>query len=265
MALRTAIRVVGFLALTATVARAEMPSGAYTISVEGDSGLVLPSDDLVECSEGICIDASMETSTTGAISGAGVMNGESEGVAIDLSVVIGGQVSGSTAKPKVTMSVQVDGTAEYGGMEFLVRGSGRAKCGLDRLDPSQLQCKGPLKLCVYDGSKKLGCDSGPFFDTLIPLERVPFEIALDLATSEKNAITGTGEVSIDAMPALAYTAKGKYKPKSDTSSVKLAGVDRLAKTKIAVSKTVLAEGGASGGVLTFKIAGQKGKLTLPAP
>jgi hypothetical protein len=249
--------------LLAPVARAELPLGEYVIELGGDNGLARPYDFVDLCLEGLCLEGDLDTSTSGAISGDAAMSGDIEGVSLDLDVAITGQASGSTVKPKVGMSLDIDGVAEYGGYEFTVSGSGKAKCGLDLVVPGQLQCKGRLKLCLYDGADKLACESGPFEGPLA-FERVPFDVVLDLATDERNVVTGDAVVEIDAAPVFAYSVTGKYKESADTATLKLASGDPAVKTKVALKKVVLEAGAATAGTVTFKVAGQKGKATLPA-
>jgi hypothetical protein len=91
------------------------------------------------------------------------------------------------------------------------------------------------------------------------------DIHLELATSAKNGVTGDAEVLIDATPVFAYAAKGKYKPAADTTSLKLARLDPAARTKVTLKSVVLEAGTATSGLVTFKIAGQKGIAQLPVP
>lgn len=268
MGVRRGIWIVCFLGLLGSVARAEMPAGEYAVTVGGDAGLVLPSGDLETCEStpdgDLCITSSVDTDASGIVTGNAVLTLDGSGVSMDLNLLLDGQVGGSTVKPKTVLHFSAQGSATDGLLVLDILGSGKMKCGLDDTMPDQLFCKGRMKLCAYIDGDKLDCAGLPF-GTSVGFTRTPFDLQLDLATGEKNVVTGDAQVLIDAAPAFAYSAKGKYKPTTDATNLKLTSVDPEAKTKIALKQAVLEAGSASAGVVTFKIAGQKGKATLPTP
>ena len=254
-------------ALLASAARAEMPAGAYTISILGDNALVFPSGTIENQCESTpdglaCASSDVHTDASGAVSGTGTLTLTGGDVTLDLGLALEGQISGTTVKPKTVVGFTAEGDGSYQGIPLTVTGGGRLKCAIDPTVADQLFCKGRAKLCVYMSGEKLGCTGLPFA-TSFAFERTPFDISLDLATDPKNGVTGDAQVLINAAPAFDYTAKGKYKPKTDTTTLKLVGVDPAAKTKIALKSALLEGGGASSGTVVFKVAGMKGTATLP--
>jgi hypothetical protein len=265
----------------ASLAAAEPPAGGYSIAVGEADGLVLPSGAFPEtCVDGpdghVCLAGAYDSDATGALTGAAALTLDDPPFMLEAAFVLEGQMAGSTLAPKAVLELEGMGSASIPDpndpndpnlppLEFDVEGTGRMKCKLDLAAlEDRLLCKGKVRLCVFDGDGvKRGCEN---VRLLLPLEfeSVPFEIQLDLATSESGQVSGEGAVLIDAAPPLAYTAAGRHKPSSDVTNLKLTGSDPLLKTYVKLKKTVLAGGGASGGVVLFKVAGQKGRVALPA-
>src|SRR5262245_41296554 len=248
--------------LLASSASAETPAGAYAVDVSGDAGLAFPFGDaeLCETTQGgeVCLTSSVETDASGAVTGSAIMTVASADA--ELALTLDGQVSGTTAKPKTVLDFTAEGTA-FG---FDVEGHGRMKCVLDASEPAQQVCRGKAKVCAFEGGQRLGCERLPFA-TVLQLQRVPFVVALDLATAGNGAVSGDATVQIDVegVQPIAYAAKGKHKASADVSNLKLAGADPAQKTSLAFQQLGLAAGGATAGSVAFKIAGQKGKATLP--
>jgi hypothetical protein len=248
--------------LLASHAAAETPAGAYAIDVSGDAGLAFPFGvaELCEDTSGgeVCLSSDVETDASGVVTGAAIMTVEAAGA--ELALTLDGQILGTTAKPKTVLDFTAEGTA-YG---YEVEAEGRMRCALDATMPDQQLCRGKAKVCGFVGGVRVGCKRLPFA-TILQLERVPFVVALDLATAGNGAVSGdaTVQVDVEGAPPIAYGAKGKYKPSTDVSNLKLPSADPAQKTSLAFQGLELAAGGATAGSVAFKIAGQKGKATLP--
>ncbi len=251
----------------AAESRAELPGGAYSLALEGSAGLAFPSGDAEVCTPvdagEACVSSSVSTDPSGAVTGTGALAGDDGEVSISLSFALTGSVGGSIGKPKARFDFTLEGVFEEsgGGTQIEVTGEGKMACKLDRDFPNQLFCRARTRLCGSLGGETI-CDRLSI-PVPVAFERVPFRVDLDLVTGEKNVVTGDGEVVIDAATAATYTAKGKYKPTADTTNLKLESVDTALKTKVALKKVLLEAGGATSGVVAFKVAGQTGKATLP--
>jgi hypothetical protein len=261
-------------------AAAEPPAGAYAIEVGAADGLVLPAGTFDESGPGpdglVGFAGEYETSVAGAITGSAGLTLDDPPFSLEAALELEGQMAGSTLFPKASLTLVGTGSAAVPDpndpndpnlptLEFDVEASGRMRCKLDLETLDQLLCKGKVRLCVFDDEGvKRGCEN---VRLAIPLafDPVPFEIQLELATSESSEVTGSGAVVIDAAPAFAYTAVGRYKPSADTTNLKLASADPLLKTTVVLKKAVFGGGGATGGVALFKVAGQKGRVRCRSP
>jgi hypothetical protein len=238
-------------------AAAEEPGGAYTIEVNGDSGLLVPTGEGEVCDSGICVSTNVATDADGIVSGSGLveLDGSVTGT-IDLALA--GRVSGTTAKPKLALALLAQGEAD--GVH--VEGKGKLKCRLGSV-PSMLDCTGKLKVCAFQLGKKLGCEKLPFA-TEVAFLRQPFALDLDLQTVLTGTVTGEASARIGAITIASYTAKGKYKASTDASNLVLKSVNAAKKTKVALKKVVLAAGAPTAGTAVFKLMGQKGSVALPS-
>ncbi len=237
-------------------AGAEEPSGGYTIEINGESGLIVPTGEAEVCEDGVCVSTDVTTSVSGLVSGSGAVAIESDATNIDLQLV--GRVSGSTAKPKLVLVFLAEGDAD--GVDL--QGKGKLKCALGSA-PGLLECTGKAKVCAFELGQKLGCEKLPFA-TQVAFLRQPFALDLDLDTILGRTVTGDAAARIGAITIASYVAKGKYKSSADTSTLVLKGADKSLKTKVALKKVVLAEGGPTAGTAVFKLMGQKGVVELPS-
>lgn len=257
---------VRILVCLAASARAETPAGIYAIGIPADLGLVAPNGDseLCEVADGteICLSASVAADVSGAVGGEGALTleGELEG---ELALEIVGRVGGTTEKPKTKLELTVAGsvTAPEGALD--VEGHGRMSCKLDPDAVEAMRCKGRVKLCAFLASRRVDCERVPF-DLPLEFEREPFVLSLALATAQNGAVSGEAILAIGGVAAGGSSVAGKYKSAADTSNLKLTSTTPGADTKIRLRKLGLAAGQATGGTMKFKIAGQKGVVTLPA-
>jgi hypothetical protein len=238
-------------------AAAEVPSGAYAIQVNGDSGLVLPTGGAEVCDGGVCVSTDVTTDADGIVSGSGNVSIDS-GATADIDLDLVGRVSGTTAKPKLVLAFAAAGQANGVG----VAGKGQLKCALGS-DPNALDCTGKAKLCAFQLGHKLGCEKLPFA-AQVAFARQPFELDLDLQTVLAGTVTGEAGAQVGAITLASYVVKGKYKASTDASTLALKSQDPAQKTKVALKKVVLAAGGPTSGTAVFKLMGQKGRVELPS-
>ena len=253
------------LCLLAARAWAEPPSGSYVIPIA--PGLVFPSGAAPETcevtSEGtVCFSTNVATDATGAVTGGGAITIDGT-VTADIALTLDGRVSGTTDKPKVKLGFLAAGTAMQGMTALDVRGKGKVKCALAAPGADALSCRGKLKLCAFLGNQKVDCAKMPL-EAQLAIERTLFEINLNLVTGLNGGLTGTANVDVGGPAIASYAAKGKYKASADTANAVLKGTSGSAKTKIVLKKVVFEAGSASSGQVVFKLAGQKGKVELPA-
>jgi hypothetical protein len=247
--------------------RAEPPAGDYEIAVAGDAEIWQPggSSEFCESEEGItlCFVVDSSTDVAGAVAGVATFTftGLIEG---ELVAPVSGQVGGSTEKSNVSLSGPLEGGLVVLDIPVDVDGSVSLKCKEDSLDPALFQCKPKLKLCLFLGSDKLGCDQigGESGDVEVSAVGGPWVLRLALVTDVSGNVTGDAEVELATGQMLAFTASGKYKSASDSSKLDLQGVGQAASSRIKLSKLVLSGGNASSGRISLKIAGQKGKALI---
>jgi hypothetical protein len=245
------------LSLTAAPrARAEQPAGAYTVEINGDGGLIVPTGTAEVCQGGVCVSTDVTTNANGVVSGSGVVTIASETANVDL--VLAGRVSGTVAKPKLVLGFAATGTAN--GMS--VAGKGKLKCALKNT-PAALDCTGRAKVCAFQLGHKIGCEKLPL-TTQVAFQRQPFALDLDLQTVLQSTVTGAANARIGAITIASYAAKGKYKASTDASTLLLKGTDSSQKTKVVLRKVVLAAGAPTAGTALFKLMGQKGAVALPS-
>jgi hypothetical protein len=238
-------------------AAAEVPSGGYTIAINGDSGLIVPTGEGEVCEGGVCVSTDVTTNPNGIVSGSGnvAING---GTTADIDLELVGRVSGTTAKPKLVLGFLAEGQAN--GVD--VAGKGSLKCALGSA-PAALDCSGKAKLCAFQLGHKLGCEKLPFA-TQVAFVRQPFELDLDLSTVLSETVTGEAGARIGAITIASYIVKGKYKAGDDASTLVLKSTDPGVKTKVSLKKVVLAAGAPTAGTAVFKLMGQKGTVELPS-
>ena len=252
-----AVCALGLSLAWALPARAEEPAGAYTIEINGESGLIVPTGDGEVCQDGVCVSTSVTTNADGVVSGSGVVALDTD-VTGTIDLELAGRVSGTTAKPKVALAFAASGEAD--GVH--VEGKGKLKCQLGSA-PSALECTGKMKVCAFELGQKLGCEKLPFA-TQVAFLRQPFALDLDLQTVLKGTVTGDANARIGAITVASYAAKGKYKASADASTLVLKSTDPSQKTKVALKKVVLSAGGPTAGTAVFKLMGQKGTAELPS-
>ena len=254
--------VAAVVALWVADTRAETPDGAYTIALDGDAALVVPTGDGEVCeADGsggeVCVSTHVSTSVGGVVSGSGLVTDTLLEISVDLDLV--GQVSGSTTKPKLVLGLIAAGSA--GGLD--VGGKGKIKCAPADGGGTVFDCQGKAKLCAFELGHKLGCEKVPFA-TQVAYARQPFELDLDLLTVLQSTVTGDATAQIGALTVASYAIKGKYKPSADASTLVLKCTDDALKSKVALNKVVLAAGAPTAGTAVFKLMGQKGAVTLPS-
>ena len=237
-------------------AGAEQPSGAYTVEINGDGGLIVPTGGAEVCQGGVCVSTDVTTNANGVVSGSGVVTIASETASIDLDLA--GRVSGTTAKPKLVLGFAATGSANGAS----VAGKGKLKCVLGNT-PTALDCSGKAKVCAFQLGHKLGCEKLPFA-TQVAFLRQPFALDLDLQTILQRTVTGEANARIGAITIASYAAKGKYQSSADASTLVLKGTDSSQKTKVVLKKVALAAGGPTAGRALFKLMGQKGAVDLPS-
>lgn len=238
-------------------ARAELPAGSYTIEVNGDSGLIVPTGAGEVCQDGVCVSTDVSTNANGVVSGSGNVAIDTD-ITADVDLAFTGRVSGTTAKPKVVLAFTAAGTAD--GLD--VAGKGKLKCAVGST-PGELDCGGKLKLCAFQAGKKLGCQKLPFA-TQVGFARQAFSLELDLETILGATVIGDASARIGVVSIASYTVKGKYKSSADASNLALKSADRALKTKVALKKVVLEGGAPTAGKAVFKLMGQKGVVELPS-
>src|SRR5262245_10326765 len=253
--------VVAVLALCVASARAETPDGAYTIALDGDAALVVPTGDGELCADDgtggqLCVSTHVSTNGNGVVSGNGHVTDELQQISVDLDLA--GTVSGTTAKPKLVLAFVAAGSA--GGLD--VGGKGKLKCSPSG-GGSVFDCQGKAKLCAFELGHKLGCEKVPFA-TQVAYARQPFELDLDLQTVLQSTVTGDANAQIGAITVASYAVKGKYTASADASTLVLKCTDDAVKSKVALNKVVLAAGAPTAGTAVFKLMGQKGAVTLPS-
>ena len=238
-------------------AAAETPSGGYTIPINGESGLVVPTGQGEVCQGGVCVSTDVTTDAVGIVSGSGNVSIDA-GATADIDLALAGRVSGTTAKPKLALAFVASGQANGASVE----GKGKLKCVLGNV-AGELDCTGKARLCAFQLGHKLGCEKLPFA-TQVAFARQPFELDLDLQTVLMGTVTGEAGARIGAITVASYFVKGKYKPGTDASNLVLKSSDPAQKTKVALKKVVLAAGAPTAGTAVFKLMGQKGKVALPS-
>jgi len=249
-------------ALWAASARAEAPAGAYTVAIDGDAGLIVPTGEGEVCEDDgtggqVCVSTDVSTNANGVVSGSGLVTDVAQALSVDLDFV--GKVSGTTAKPKLVLAFAATGSAT--GLD--VAGKGKLVCVPDRGGAPVFACRGKAKLCAFQLGVKLGCQKVPF-DTQVAYARQPFELDLDLQTVLQSTVTGAATAQIGAITIASYAAKGKYKASADASTLVLKCTDRGVKSSVVLKKVVLAAGAPTAGTAVFKLMGQKGVVTLPS-
>lgn len=249
-------------------AGAEPPSGTYLIDVGGDQSISLPTeieDTSCETEDGvtICVDGAISTDGSGAVDGAALfeLSGDLEG---ELEATLSGAVRGSGSKTKVRLAMAMSGEVSSGGLTLDFEAKGRFKC-VENAGAGSFLCRGKLRLCAFEGGQRVGCES----------ERVDLELEdgggpwqlrlLNLATEASGAITGEAQVALSTGQILSYDVSGKYSARKDTANLRLVGTGDAAGSKLALSKVAFEGDDTTAGKLAFQIAGQKGKVALPAP
>lgn len=256
------------LALTLSFsARAETPSGTYLIDVGGDQSISVPTEIESSCetADGVtlCIDGEISTDGSGAVDGAALfeLSGDLEG---ELEATLSGVVRGSGAKTKVRLAMAVNGEVSSGGLTLDIAAKGRFKC-VENMAADGFLCRGKLRLCAFEGGKKVGCESERL-DLELGDSGGPWQLRLlGLETDASGAITGDAQVALSTGQILSYDVSGKYSSRKDTANLRLVGTGDAAGSVLALSKVAFEGGGITGGKLAFRIAGQKGKASLPAP
>jgi hypothetical protein len=274
--MRLGLSLVCVLAVIAASAAADEPTGTFTIPMGGGSvppapgRLLVPTPTIlgwVWCSQPgdtVCTSAKVATDSSGALTGTGFvgLQGNLSGQ-VELALV--GRMTGTLAHPEATLHFTAAGSATDGMAAVEIRGSGRLKCGSDPLSGAlgAFNCETKTRLCAFEGHHRTACFKLPPFGLGTELE--PFSIQLDLETGANGAVTGIGSVEIAGVGTLGYTARGRYDSGADTTNLELTGTDPAEKTKLALRNVVLSAGSASAGTVVFKIAGQRGRVELPAP
>jgi len=256
------------LVSVAAAVRAEPPAGNYAIPVGGSASIWQPGGtwDFCETEQDVelCFVITESTDVAGVVTGTGTFTftGLVEG---ELVSPVTGQMSGSTEKSKVSLSGPLEGQLSQGAVVLDINGSVSFKCKEDPLDPALFDCKPKVKLCAYNGGKKVGCDriGGKSGEANVAAIGGPWVLRLAaLATDSAGNVTGDAEVELATGQILAFTASGKYNAKSDSSKLTLLGAGPATSSRIKLSKLVLSGGGASAGKISFAIAGQKGKAEI---
>lgn len=238
-------------------AGAEPPTGGYTIPIDGESGLIVPTGEAEVCQAGVCVSTDVTTDSDGVVSGSGLIEVDTD-ITASVDLELAGRVSGTTEKPKLVLVFLASGDAKGVDLE----GKGKLKCTLPEGALGLLDCVGKLKVCAFELGQKLGCEKLPFA-TQVAFARQAFALNLDLQTILNKTVTGEASAQIGAVTIASYLVKGKYKSADDVATLALKGTDPELKTKAVLKGVQLAAGGASAGTAIFKVMGQKGRVELP--
>jgi hypothetical protein len=257
-------------------AHAEEPAGAYAIEVSGSDGLTALVGEAQDCNTRVdterCLSATFATSATGAITGTGTLtlvelDGDFTG---EMALALTGQMGGSIDAPKAAVRFDLAGEivepADDPNLPPRVLdldGDGRMSCKLDFF-ADVMRCQTKARFCASDDGRRIGCNTLKF-ELPVEIERVGFDVNLDLATAEDGALSGSANVAIDGAPVFTYDLGGRYRADRDVSKLTLKSTDPAVKTRIDFDKLALAAGEAEAWHMRFKVAGQKGTSIFPPP
>lgn len=264
-ALATAVVCLG---LTPAAARAEAPSGTYLLALDAEDALPLFRGTVTATRGNLVSSTDVDTDAQGSVTG--TANLKFTGMAaMELDLALQGSLAGTVTKPKAKLAVTATGTLTVGAQELDVVGAGKMKCRGVAEDQVILPCEGKLRVCFELAGQTLDCRGLPFF-AYVSLARTPVDVALELATDARHAVSGTASVVVQGEAPLAGAARGKHSTRADASSLRVEGDPPAGATRLAFTKAAFAEGGPVSGTLRFRIAGLKGRadlanLALPAP
>lgn len=257
----------------ATSARAEAPEGAYTIPFSDGAGLAVPSGGSEACAtaRGIetCLALPLETGVFGTMVSPEDPNTLQLSIAspdVSSNLVVTravGLLSGTHRRPTAIVELGAQGTITEGTITSSARASSLLRCKLDPELADTLLCRGKLGLCVFNvGGDLLGCTTLPLATRLALVERT-FDLELELATDADGVVTGSAFVRFGEDEGFPRGVTGKYDPRSDTASLKLEAFDNALGSKLVLKRVRFVAGGASGGRIVYRLAGQKGSVELP--
>jgi hypothetical protein len=261
------------LLVSAPIARAEAPNGAYTIVADGESGLLVVEGGVEICvlikGVEICTSTDLHTNALGGMKGVagpandGQIDFTSPTLSADLPLeLVAGTVFGAARKPQAAMLLSVvGGTVTENGSERVAGGLAGLRCKQDKNVVTAMFCLGRLDLSSFADSGELISRTVLQIATALTLVERPFALDLELETSEKGIVTGTAGVVFEEPAAtLPRLVIGKYDAKSDTVNLKVDGFD-FGIAKMVMKRVTFADGTATGGRILYRISGQKGAFT----
>jgi hypothetical protein len=113
------------------------------------------------------------------------------------------------------------------------------------------------------------CGHGNFPAEVVPLlaeDGGPWHLSLDLATDSMNRVTGSATATFeDGSESIEFAVTGKYSAKKDEASVNLASTLPGSGARVRLRHLGIEADSLARYVLTFKVRGQSGGLTVPPP
>ncbi len=238
----------------APFAHTEPPSGSYAIAIPGDPSIVVLNeidDSSCETADGvtICFSGDLTTDGSGSIHGTGILgfSGEIDG---ELAGSFAGRLSGTAGNPRLRLAIVLEGELSSEGETLAVEATSRSRCAVDPF-AGGFACAGPIKMCVFDGGRRLGCESENV-EFYVEDDGGPWQLTLDLATDEAGVVTGTADVELSTGQVLGHEVTGRYSSVTDTSSLRLVGVGSASGSKLRLASLSLAGEAATGGSSTSR-------------
>jgi hypothetical protein len=249
--------------------------GDYSLEIGGENEVWYPDgdDDLPIVEDGDTIDVvttGAVTSATGGVTATGMFSLHFPGlIDMDLPIDFTGQTSGTTKKRKAKVAFAGSGSAvlhddQLGDLTAPTTANGSLTCKHPSPHATEFECRGRVRMCFVDemsGGRKF-CDHLPMF-AMFNAAGGPWTLGLSVATDPDGRVTGSATTTLANGAAQSHSVTGKYNAKKDTSTLKVRTLELGSKDKVDASKLLES---LDAGKLTFKIAGQTGKVTLvPGP
>jgi hypothetical protein len=272
---RTHLAVAACTLLSAFSARAEPPAGSFALTIGGpDSptsqmrlleGVRIPANacNNTNPTVEICEETEVHTDAAGDVTGAirFTYTGTTQGV---IEFLIDGTLKAAPGIAKSKLIFTPQGTLQVDGVgPSVVSGLGKGYCRDDITTGESFTCDSKIRLCFEDAFVS-DCDR--FFDFYeFAEQQAPWAFEFDLVTDERGLVTGSGLATLANGVEVEFTAKGKYKSKSDLSNVTFTGLGLGRKSKILIKGLQVVEGALFDGRVKFKVAAQSGVYEIPLP
>ncbi len=216
------------LAGFASLARAEMAAGTYTVSFGGNLDLYDLSGTYSEDLGGINLNYTLTMEPSGKFTGVGTASaGDFFGydLNLDMDLDFTGAVSVSGNVTRVNMQMKLKGGGTVEGYAVTFSANMKETCEIDTSSQSLVgTVSGKVNVAVPAMHKKA---SQPVRDTVnTPLPwgmNGSWDLVLNVIPSGKSKYTGSGEVALSNDRTLPFTVTGSYASKSDTSKLTLKG------------------------------------------